>query len=253
MEVRSLEASKQPDLIALCTVMLTLATLAVFLRCWSVFISPTHKFGFDDFFAILTLVSDLLQKVTLEPDRKIEQLISQQPFIIAETSLIYWWISLGLGRHASTLPPDDVLQGPKIIFVAAFFYDACIVLPKFSVLFFYYRIFEKTSHWFYVALRVVGTLNAAWFVGGCLSTLFQCVPVEKAWSPIDRGHCFSQPTWFLGTAISSTIIDLCILLMPLPMLWRLQASKARKLLLTGVFLCGYRYGELPCKTTNCCD
>ena len=57
MEVGNLEASKQPNLVALCTVMLTLATLAVLLRCWSVFVSPTHKFGFDDFFAILALVS----------------------------------------------------------------------------------------------------------------------------------------------------------------------------------------------------
>lgn len=57
MEVSNLEASKQANLIVLCTVMLTLVALAVSLRCWSVFVSPTHKFGFDDFFAILALVS----------------------------------------------------------------------------------------------------------------------------------------------------------------------------------------------------
>ena len=180
-----------------------------------------------------------------------------QPFIVVETSLIYWWISLGLGRHASTLRPEDLLQGPKIIFVAAFFNDAGIALPKFSALFFYYRIFGKTSHWFYVALWVVGTLNAAWFVAACLSTLFQCTPIEKSWSPVKGGHCFSQWSWFLGTAIPSTVVDLCILLMPLLMLWRLQASKTRRSMITGVFLCGYRYSELlrlsRYQTTNCSD
>ena len=55
----SLEANDQPNLIALCTVMLILATLAVLLRCWFVFVSPAHKFGLDDFFAILALVSNL--------------------------------------------------------------------------------------------------------------------------------------------------------------------------------------------------
>lgn len=132
----------------------------------------------------------------------------QQPFIIVETSLIYWWISLGLGRHASTVSPEDLLQGPRIIFAAAFFYDA------------------------------------GWFVAGCLSTLFQCVPIEKAWSIVEGGHCFSQWAWFLATAIPSTLIDLCILLMPLPMLWRLQVSKTRKVMIIGVFLCGYRYGDV---------
>ena len=62
MEARNLEASKQANVVALCTVMLTLATSAVLLRCWSVFVSPTHKFGFDDFFAILVLVSGTTEK-----------------------------------------------------------------------------------------------------------------------------------------------------------------------------------------------
>ena len=35
------------------------------------------------------------------------------------------------------------------------------------------------------------------------------------------------------------IIDLCILVMPLPMLWGLQTSRNRKLLTTGIFVCGY--------------
>ena len=119
-----------------------------------------------------------------------------------------------------------------------------IGLPKFSVLFFYYRIFGKTSHWFYVALRVVGAMNAAWFVAAFLSTLLQCMPVEKAWSTVQGGHCFSKWTLYLGTAIPSTIIDLCILLMPLPMLWRLRASRTKKLMIIGVFLCGYGYDQL---------
>ena len=57
METGDLNADKQADLIALCTVMLTLATVAVFLRCWSVFVTQIHKFGFDNFFVMLTLVS----------------------------------------------------------------------------------------------------------------------------------------------------------------------------------------------------
>ena len=57
IKASDLEASEQPNLIALCTVMLAFATLAVLLRCWSVIVSPTHIFGLDDFFAMLALVS----------------------------------------------------------------------------------------------------------------------------------------------------------------------------------------------------
>ncbi|MCJ1225694.1 hypothetical protein MMC12_002343 [Toensbergia leucococca] len=210
------EASKQPELIALCTVMLLLATLAVLLRCWSISVIPAHRFGFDDFFAILTL-----------------------PFIISECALIYWWISIGLGRHASTLSRAELSQGAKIIFADAFLYDACISLPKFSALFFYYRIFRKTNRQFYYALLVVGSMNAAWLIAAWISTIFQCVPVRKAWETVEGGHCIAQWSWFLGTAIPSLVIDFCILVMPMPILWRLQMNTSRKVWIMGVFLCGY--------------
>ena len=37
------------------------------------------------------------------------------------------------------------------------------------------------------------------------------------------------------------LIDLCILVLPLPMLWGLQAGRGKKLLVMGVFVCGYWY------------
>lgn len=84
-------------------------------------------------------------------------------------------------------------------------------------------------------------MNAAWLIAAWFSTIFQCIPVEAAWMTIKGSHCFSQTQWFLGTAIPSMIIDACILIMPLPMLWGLKASKSRRALVTGIFICGYRY------------
>lgn len=162
-----------------------------------------------------------------------------QPFVWSENALIFWWISLGLGKHAADLPSTNVDQSPKIIFAAAFLYDACISLPKFSALLFYHRIFQKTNKWFHWALWVVGSLNAAWLLSAWLSDLLQCTPIEKAWKSSIDGHCIPQWNWFLGTALTSMIIDVIILLMPLPMLWRLHMSKLRKLMITGVFICGY--------------
>ena len=49
--------SRQAGLIVLCTVTLTMAVVAVALRCWSIYVLPLRKFGLDDFFAIATLVS----------------------------------------------------------------------------------------------------------------------------------------------------------------------------------------------------
>ena len=57
MQDIDIEASKQPEMIAISTVMLTLSTLAVVLRCWSAAISSDRQVGLDDCFAVITLVS----------------------------------------------------------------------------------------------------------------------------------------------------------------------------------------------------
>lgn len=50
------DGNRQPGLIALCVSMLILAVVSVALRCWSISGSRNRKFGYDDAFAILTLV-----------------------------------------------------------------------------------------------------------------------------------------------------------------------------------------------------
>ncbi|KAF2877543.1 hypothetical protein BDV95DRAFT_590111 [Massariosphaeria phaeospora] len=198
--------TKQTQLVALCTIMLCLAIIAVALRFLSNHVSPKHRFGYDDVFALLAL------------------------------------IDLGLGRHAATVPEEHLLKGPKIIFIAAFLYDAAICLPKFSALFFYHRIFGNTSRPLVYCLWTVGTLNAMWLISAWLTTIFECIPVHALWDPVARergARCFDQWRWFLGTAISSMIIDLMILIMPLPFLWNLQASWKRRATVSVIFICGY--------------
>lgn len=50
------DGNRQPGLIALCVSMLILAVVSVALRCWSISGSRNRRFGYDDAFAILTLV-----------------------------------------------------------------------------------------------------------------------------------------------------------------------------------------------------
>lgn len=158
---------------------------------------------------------------------------------ISETALIFWWIDLGLGKHQATVEPADLAMGPKIIFIATFFYDCNISLPKFSALFFYNRIFGRTNKWFTIALWTVGTLNTGWLLSSLVSTIFQCTPINAAWEVVPGSTCIAQWSWFFGTAIPSMIIDFLILIMPLPILWGLKAPISRRIMVGTIFLCGY--------------
>ena len=164
--------------------------------------------------------------------------------MIAEFALIYWWISLGLGLHAATLPAESLLQTPKIMFAASLLSGVAIALPKFSALFFYYRIFGDTTRWVYRALWLLGGLNVAWLAAALLSTVFSCTPVQASWTKVEGSHCIQQQPWYLGVAIPSTIIDACIMALPMPMLWGLKASKSRRAFVSFIFICGYWYVDL---------
>lgn len=63
--------SVQGSLTALTTVMLTIATTAVVLRCWAVYADPARKLGLDDIFATASLVSAPEQSTILLADNSI--------------------------------------------------------------------------------------------------------------------------------------------------------------------------------------
>ncbi|KAI1176670.1 hypothetical protein F4777DRAFT_545477 [Nemania sp. FL0916] len=208
--------SLQPGLVALCVIFLVLSTLALSLRLWSNYITFDYRQGWDDFFAALTL-----------------------PFIAAQAALILWWVHLGLGKHASTVPPADLARAPIITYSSSFLYDIAISLPKFSVLFFYRRIFEYTQTWFTVALWTIGVANAGWLIAVLISTALQCTPINAAWEPVPGAKCFNHWDWFIAVSIANIAVDIAILIIPLPILWRLQTTAFRRIMILGIFVFGY--------------
>lgn len=163
-----------------------------------------------------------------------------QPFSLAQSAVGLYWISIGLGKHVSQVSDGDLTKGLTLLYATYPLYDLAISLPKLSALFFYARVF--TTHgdsWFTRSLWATGALVIAWLIFAIPSSIFQCTPVSKAWYVIVPGHCINLSDWWLGSAISSVIIDFIILILPLPVLWRLQLRPLRKCLVTAVLICGY--------------
>jgi len=129
----------------------------------------------------------------------------------------------------------------KIIFVIYFIYDSALFLTKLSALLFFSRIFPAYANaaWFNIIIYVTHGLNVAWFLGIIFGTLFMCNPIAKNWNPMLDGTCGETTALWYGSAIPSVIIDLIILLLPLPKIWGLQTSRARKGGIIAIFLLGY--------------
>ena len=159
--------------------------------------------------------------------------------MLAELSILLQWVSDGLGRHISQLDPGKTALGPKYLYAGVYFYALGITLPKYSAILFYMRIFMLNTTLYRINVWIALSLVTAWILFAIPSTIFQCTPIRKAWIPSTPGHCINNYQWFLGSAISSVIIDFYIMLLPLPVLWKLHAGRSRKLVLTGFFFCAY--------------
>lgn len=76
-----------------------------------------------------------------------------------------------------------------------------------------------------------------------VATIFaiaQCSPRKKIWNPLmNTGHCIDTSAAYLSTAIFNVITDFAILILPMPILWKLQMPRKKKIQTTAVFATGF--------------
>ena len=109
-----------------------------------------------------------------------------------------------------------------------------------SILFFYLRIFSIKT-WFRTAAIALIVVIALYFVSVLVAQFLTCRPLKKFFNPMDptiTGKCFNQKAFCGASGLIHVVIDLAILLLPIPVIWNLQTSRANKALLTGVLLVG---------------
>ena len=152
--------------------------------------------------------------------------------------VLYQTADLNFGRHVELMKPWQLVPFAKTLVATQALYYCAQVLIKISLLLLYHRLFSVNRH-FQAALFVAGALVVMWWVASFWDTVFECVPVQASWDKsIKNAKCQSIRKAALGTGISNLILDVLFLLLPVPMIWRLQISRRIKVSLTGMFLLG---------------
>ena len=147
-------------------------------------------------------------------------------------------MSLGLGLHVEQAQAHgNIHQWRLVLFIESLVYNTGLSLVKLSVVLFYFRIFRDIQLYRY-ALWIASFLVVAWCIGINLMAIFYCIPVQAYWE-LTPGHCIPSGRGFLGTTISNVLLDAVILLLPLPMLWKLHLDMKRKIAIGAIFVCGY--------------
>ena len=119
--------------------------------------------------------------------------------------------------------------------VAVFFIRA-------SILVLYIRIFLTNS--FRITCYVVHGFNAAFFVCTIISTCLICRPISYTWDQSTKGTCGNQKSLELFIGIFNLLLDVALVILPMPVLWGLQMAISKKVVLSCMFGLGVMYAAL---------
>jgi hypothetical protein len=115
-----------------------------------------------------------------------------------------------------------------------FFTLLCI---KASILTFFHRTFGP-NRIFRIAVWCVAALVVGLWLASTLAAIFQCTPISFFWNKNQPGTCFNANAFVLVTSIINVVTDFIIVVMPMPIIWKLDMPRARKIGVCGIFLLG---------------
>ncbi|CAO2647500.1 Nn.00g084220.m01.CDS01 [Neocucurbitaria sp. VM-36] len=214
---------------------LSIALLAISLRLWARI--RVRLWGWDDAFVLLAGVSN----------------------IVGDT-MVCLMPRDGMGLHLWTLENEHLMAYFRHIYTTNTAYCASSAFIKLSILFQYFRLFAETTSsthtsQYRIARRLIWSLivlTSLWGLTSFLLALFSCSPIAKNWNPSLAGRCIGWGTkdpdkffaMFLGHSVSNMVLDILVLLLPVPFLGMLRlAGKSRAGLIT-LFILGCLVGAV---------
>ena len=133
-------------------------------------------------------------------------------------------------------PPSNVTTIRFLFFIGEIFYTSTMIGYKASVLLLYRRVFAFHQRFLRVMYGVGAFLVAygiAIMFGG---VLFACSPVSAAWNL--GGNCVDAEASAIAFNVLNITTAATILMMPTPLVWKLNLRKRQKIILGLTFLLG---------------
>ena len=131
---------------------------------------------------------------------------------------------------------------PQLIFLQCLYageviYGFAIAFPRLSILFLFLRVFPNKP--FRIGVYALMFLLAGLCISIALAAVFQCSPVAYAWDKhIKGGTCIDQVAYLRWHTVPNLLVDVVMLILPLPMIWKLNTSHGQKIGLMLTFLTG---------------
>ncbi|KAI2625151.1 hypothetical protein GGS21DRAFT_531535 [Xylaria nigripes] len=157
---------------------------------------------------------------------------------------LYAAIDGELGQHQK-LGPDGqpIIDDPRFIVYETTKLAVNVISPlgfglvKASIVVLYESIFHHVHLFRYMSYVMLGLLSA-WSISFFFANLFICYPVTALIEPFYGKRCVNRAAVFLSTLVTDLIFDVLILVMPIPVVMRLQLPRKDRIAVLGMFLLG---------------
>ncbi|KAL2285552.1 hypothetical protein FJTKL_08193 [Diaporthe vaccinii] len=157
-------------------------------------------------------------------------------------------IKCGQGLHQeyvkATAGSEMITLFLKLVYVLDLHWLTLVTLIKLSILHFYSVVFRKDL--FAKVVYGVMAMVIAYWMGTFWADAFLCDPPRKAWEVAIPGTCGNSNMMYTAMASADLIIDIIVILLPMPILWTLQLRTSKKILLTAIFGLGFIIIGITC-------
>ncbi|KAJ5870229.1 hypothetical protein N7455_005170 [Penicillium solitum] len=146
----------------------------------------------------------------------------------------------GYGGHTANMAvrnPGELVSALKIFWASEWMWATSTVCFRLAILLLYMEIFPGNPKFFWCATGV-GCLVFLYWVSSVLTIALLCRPVAYNWNRSIPGSCGDVLKIEYASAGFNMGIDLGVVLLPLPIVWRLQMSSRKKIGVTASFAIG---------------
>ncbi|KAI3323799.1 hypothetical protein HD806DRAFT_495628 [Xylariaceae sp. AK1471] len=135
---------------------------------------------------------------------------------------------------------DTYVLFQKVTWALGFSQILAIGLTKLSVLLFYRRIFSIRDRRFNIISFSLIVLATLWTIAFFITNILESFPVYTEWArnPDDQRGNMDITTMFLSQCYTDVALDVLIIVLPIPLIWKLHMDLKKKLLISCIFLLG---------------
>ncbi|PWY66393.1 hypothetical protein BO94DRAFT_332575 [Aspergillus sclerotioniger CBS 115572] len=143
----------------------------------------------------------------------------------------------GLGKHIWVVSIEDIVHMVHILYANVLLYILTVPLIKISIILSYRRLFGmQWTMWACIILSI------GYWIGCTVAFLCSSRPISYYWTQYENplgGHTvYKIYPFYIAHAVVNMAGDILILLVPIPLVWRLQLRTAQKVQILSIFLLG---------------